>query len=71
MSIGPNRLRHIAHLRETKFSLESAEKELKKERIEIAADFVRAASVSLGRIIGIVDIEDVLDELFSGFCIGK
>ena len=71
MSIGPNRLRHIAHLRETKFSLESAKKELKKERIEIAADFARSASMSLGRIIGIVDIEDVLDELFSGFCIGK
>jgi len=27
--------------------------------------------MSLGRIIGIVDIEDVLDELFLGFCIGK
>ena len=71
MSIGPNRLRHIAHLRETKESLELAQKELKKEKMEIAADFVRGASVSLGRIIGLVDIEDVLDELFSGFCIGK
>ena len=39
--------------------------------IEIAADFTRGASMSLGRIIGIVDIEDVLDELFLGFCIGK
>ena len=71
MSIGPNRLRHIAHLRETKESLELAQKELKKEKMEIAADFVRGASVSLGRIIGLVDIEDVLDELFAGFCIGK
>ena len=71
MSIGPNRLRHIAHLRETKESLELAKKELKKDKMEIAADYVRGSSVSLGRIIGLVDIEDVLDELFSGFCIGK
>ena len=71
MSIGPNRLRHIAHLRETKESLQLATKELKMGNIEIAADFTRGASMSLGRIIGIVDIEDVLDELFLGFCIGK
>jgi tRNA modification GTPase len=71
MSIGPNRLRHIAHLRETKESLQLAIKELKTGNIEIAADFTRGASMSLGRIIGIVDIEDVLDELFLGFCIGK
>jgi tRNA modification GTPase len=71
MTIGPNRLRHIAHLRETKESLHLAIKELEKENIEIAADFTRGASMSLGRIIGIVDIEDVLDELFLGFCIGK
>ena len=71
MSIGPNRLRHIAHLRETKESLQLATKELKIGNIEIAADFTRGASMSLGRIIGIVDIEDVLDELFLGFCIGK
>ena len=71
MSIGPNRLRHIAHLRETKESLQLAIKELKLGKIEIAADFTRGASMSLGRIIGIVDIEDVLDELFLGFCIGK
>jgi len=71
MSIGPNRLRHIAHLRETKESLQLAIAELKLGKIEIAADFTRGASMSLGRIIGVVDIEDVLDELFLGFCIGK
>ena len=71
MSIGPNRLRHIAHLRETRESLQLAIEELKRGKIEIAADFTRGASMSLGRIIGVVDIEDVLDELFLGFCIGK
>jgi len=70
-AIGPNRIRHINHLRETKESLEMAIIELKVYKIEVAADFIRSASVSLGRIIGAVDIEDVLDELFLGFCIGK
>ena len=71
MTIGPNRLRHIAHLKETKESLQLGIEELKAGKIEIAADFTRAASMSLGRIIGAVDIEDVLDDLFLGFCIGK
>ena len=45
--------------------------EAKKDNMDISADFIRSASISLGRIVGIIDIEDVLDEIFSGFCIGK
>ena len=71
MAVGPNRIRHINHLNETKESLELALKEAKTGKIDISADFTRSASVSLGRIVGSVDIEDVLDEIFLGFCIGK
>ena len=71
LSVGPNRIRHINHLRDTKDSLELAIEEAKKDKIDISADFIRSASVSLGRIVGVIDIEDVLDEIFSGFCIGK
>jgi tRNA modification GTPase len=71
LAVGPNRTRHISHLKETKDSLELALIEAKADRIEVSADFIRASSASLGRIIGLVDIEDVLDELFLGFCIGK
>ena len=71
MTVGPNRIRHINHLNETKESLELALKEAKIGKIDISADFTRSASVSLGRIVGSVDIEDVLDEIFLGFCIGK
>jgi tRNA modification GTPase len=39
--------------------------------MDVSADFIRSANVSLGRIVGTVDIEDVLDEIFLGFCIGK
>ena len=70
MSAGPNRIRHINHLNETKESLELALKD-KIGKIDISADFTRAATVSLGRIAGSVDIENVLDEIFVGFCIGK
>jgi tRNA modification GTPase len=38
---------------------------------EIAAEHVRAALNALGRIVGRVDVEAVLDRVFSAFCIGK
>jgi tRNA modification GTPase len=38
---------------------------------ELAAEELRAAARSLGRITGRVDVEDMLDELFGEFCIGK
>jgi len=38
---------------------------------ELIAEEFRIAVRSLGRLIGAVDVEDVLDTLFSGFCIGK
>lgn len=69
--LGPNRIRHISHLNDTKLALERAIKEQASKNYEITADLLRSASNSLGRIVGVVDIEDVLDELFAGFCIGK
>lgn len=39
--------------------------------LEIVAEDLRSASRSLGRIIGVVDVEDVLDAIFGQFCIGK
>jgi tRNA modification GTPase len=38
---------------------------------ELAAEDVRLAVRSVGRITGRVDVEEVLDRLFSTFCIGK
>lgn len=40
-------------------------------RDEIAADLLRSASEAIGRLTGRVNVEDVLDRLFSEFCIGK
>jgi tRNA modification GTPase len=38
---------------------------------ELVAEEVRLAARALGRVTGRVDVEDVLDRLFSSFCIGK
>ncbi|KAI9920773.1 hypothetical protein PsorP6_000023 [Peronosclerospora sorghi] len=38
---------------------------------EIAAEDLRRAVIAIGRILGRVDVEDVLDVLFADFCIGK
>ncbi|CAL8469865.1 g9407 [Coccomyxa elongata] len=41
------------------------------EELELAAEELRAACRALGKITGAIDTEDVLDALFSEFCIGK
>jgi tRNA modification GTPase len=38
---------------------------------ELVAEELRTASLSLGRLLGRVDVEDVLDKIFREFCIGK
>jgi tRNA modification GTPase len=38
---------------------------------EITADLLRSAGEAIGRLTGRIDVEDVLDRLFSDFCIGK
>lgn len=38
---------------------------------ELLAEELRLAARALGRIAGYVDVEDVLDRIFSQFCIGK
>lgn len=38
------------------------------EGIVFAAEELRAAMLSIGRITGAVDVEEVLGEIFRGFC---
>jgi tRNA modification GTPase len=38
---------------------------------EFAAEDLRAAAFALGRLLGRVDVEDILDVIFREFCIGK
>ena len=39
--------------------------------IELAAEDLRLASYEIGKITGQIDIENILDVIFSSFCIGK
>ncbi|HEY7843868.1 MAG TPA: tRNA uridine-5-carboxymethylaminomethyl(34) synthesis GTPase MnmE [Bradyrhizobium sp.] len=38
---------------------------------ELAAEDLRSAAFALGRLLGRVDVEDILDVIFREFCIGK
>lgn len=40
-------------------------------QVELMAEDMRLAVTALERLVGRVGVEDVLDQLFSGFCIGK
>ncbi|MGQ2907725.1 MAG: tRNA uridine-5-carboxymethylaminomethyl(34) synthesis GTPase MnmE [Aliihoeflea sp.] len=64
----PSKQRHVAHLESCIAALDRAnctfEFELVAEELRIAAD-------SLGRLTGAIDVEDLLGDIFSRFCIGK
>jgi tRNA U34 5-carboxymethylaminomethyl modifying GTPase MnmE/TrmE len=42
-----------------------------KVSVEVAAEELRIAARELGRVVGNIDVEEVLDVLFRDFCIGK
>jgi tRNA modification GTPase len=63
-----------------RFALQKAREELRefREAFErrsvpavVAAVHLREATRTLEELIGVVDVEDVLDRLFSSFCVGK
>ena len=64
----PTRLRHVELLRATKAHVLEA---LVPKDLELRAEQLRLASASLGRITGTVDVEELLDVIYSQFCIGK
>lgn len=65
-----SRSRHRKLLEETSAALGRAIQVIELGE-EIAAEELRMAIRSLGRLLGKVDIEDVLDAIFAEFCIGK
>ena len=64
------RIRHAESLTEARTYLQRALSEVGLE-VELAAEDVRLAARALSRITGRIDPEDVLDRVFSSFCIGK
>jgi tRNA modification GTPase len=66
----PTQPRHREHLRTCLDHLETFLNG-DESQFELRAEDLRQAAVSLGRITGRIDPEDVLDQIFSRFCIGK
>jgi tRNA modification GTPase len=68
-----NRARHRRCVEEARVALGSAlgQIEMADPAHELVAEDLRRAIRSLESLIGKVDIEDVLDEVFARFCIGK
>jgi len=66
----PTRRRHMDMLAEARREIEDAIG-LESLPLELRAEHLRRASQFLGRITGDVDVEDILDVIFSQFCIGK
>jgi tRNA modification GTPase len=66
----PSRLRHRILLTESLEALTQAVGTT-SAGLDIRAEYLRQAGHSLGRIAGRVDVEDLLDVIFSEFCIGK
>ncbi len=62
------RPRQIACVRETKAALAQA---LAQSAPELRAEELRLAAAALARLVGGIAVEEVLDAVFSGFCIGK
>ncbi len=67
------RERHRIALQEAYKSLDDARKHVVhgEESLELAAEEMRKALSSLDSLIGRVDVENILDEIFSSFCLGK
>ena len=64
-------LTRARHRQALKRAAEALRNAAQVESLELAAEELRAAVHALGRITGRVDVEDVLDRVFSSFCIGK
>jgi len=65
------RERQRGHLKETVLALQGAQRAAQDGREEIMAEQLRLATRALGKLLGRVDVEDVLDVIFRDFCIGK
>jgi tRNA modification GTPase len=64
----PNRRRQLDLIKDTSHFIEEA---LRGGPLDLRAENLRLAASALGRITGRVDVEQLLDVIFSQFCIGK
>ena len=66
----PSRIRHVGHFQEALMHINVA-LVAEGDGLDLRAEELRLAATHLGRITGRVDVENMLDIIFSEFCIGK
>ncbi|AGF75157.1 tRNA modification GTPase [Bartonella australis AUST/NH1] len=66
----PARKRQLQLLKEAVKEIDASVKYISLD-LSLRAEYLRRASDALGRITGDIDVEDLLDVIFSQFCIGK
>ena len=66
----PSRERHNDALRAALHAIDDA-LAFDAQSLELQAESLRMAANAIGRITGRVDVENLLDVIFSEFCIGK
>lgn len=67
----PSQARHVELIERARAAIVSALDGRNSRYLEENAEELRQAADSLGRIAGRIDVEDMLDAIFSHFCIGK
>ena len=65
------RERHRQHLEQCVLHLENFKNKNQLEDFDKAAEDLRLATRHLGKIVGKVDVEEILGSIFNDFCIGK
>lgn len=66
----PSRKRQVSCLKQARDAIDMSLAQSNRG-LDIQAEYLRQAGDALGRITGRVDVEDLLDVIFSEFCIGK
>ena len=65
------RKRHIDAIKRSIFVLNEMQKFDLNINPEIASENLRIVAKEIGSMTNIIDVEEILDDIFSSFCIGK
>ena len=65
------RKRHIEAIKRSIFALNEVQKFDLNINPELASENLRIVAKEIGNITNIIDVEEVLEDIFSSFCIGK
>ena len=65
------RKRHIEAIKRSIYALNDVQKFDLNINPEIVSENLRVVAKEIGSMTNIIDVEEILDDIFSSFCIGK